>query len=87
MDLERDTTRPAYSSEMRDVYNRRRPWYTHCSNYSYYSIHSHAPTGLTTLMPCRSLPVYGAETLLDRVVVMPFDKLLRVETSDVARWG
>ncbi|EJP61023.1 pentafunctional AROM polypeptide [Beauveria bassiana ARSEF 2860] len=42
--LERDKTRPAYSSEMRDVYNRRKDWYKQCSNFSYYSIHTHEPT-------------------------------------------
>ncbi|KAJ4153298.1 hypothetical protein LMH87_009792 [Akanthomyces muscarius] len=43
--LERDKSRPAYSSEIRGVYNRRKTWYKQCSNYSYYSIHTNEPTG------------------------------------------
>lgn len=37
--LTQDQTRPAYTSEIRDVYFRRRPWYEDCSNYTYYSRH------------------------------------------------
>lgn len=37
--LMRDTTRPAYTSEIRDVYLRRKPWYAECSNKLYYSPH------------------------------------------------
>lgn len=42
--LERDKSRPAYSSEIRGVYNRRKPWYKQCCNYSYYSTHTNEPT-------------------------------------------
>lgn len=38
--LMKDTTRPAYSAEIRDVYERRKPWYKQCSNYNYYSCKS-----------------------------------------------
>lgn len=40
-----DTTRPAYTTEIRSVYERRKPWFKECSNYKYYSPHpsgSHA---------------------------------------------
>ncbi|RPA89493.1 aldolase [Choiromyces venosus 120613-1] len=32
-----DKTRPAYVEDMAAVWNRRKPWYTECSNYQYYS--------------------------------------------------
>ncbi|KAG0126698.1 EPSP synthase-domain-containing protein [Tuber indicum] len=32
-----DKTRPAYVEDMVGVWNRRKPWYTECSNYQYYS--------------------------------------------------
>src|SRR5699024_4894034 len=38
--LMRDKTRPAYTSEIRQVYLRRKPWYEACSNYVYYSPHT-----------------------------------------------
>ncbi|KAG5979681.1 hypothetical protein E4U55_004894 [Claviceps digitariae] len=37
--LMRDTTRPAYTTQIRQVYERRQPWYELCSNYLYYSPH------------------------------------------------
>ncbi|KAL6866296.1 3-dehydroquinate dehydratase (3-dehydroquinase) [Amphichorda felina] len=37
--LMRDKTRPAYTSEIRQVYLRRKPWYEQCSNFLYYSPH------------------------------------------------
>ncbi|KAG6012683.1 hypothetical protein E4U54_007360 [Claviceps lovelessii] len=42
--LMRDTTRPAYTTEIRQVYERRQPWYEWCSNYLYYSPHFAAST-------------------------------------------
>ncbi|TQV91338.1 pentafunctional polypeptide (AroM) [Cordyceps javanica] len=47
--LERDKSRPAYNSEMRDVYNRRKHWYERCSNFRYYSIHTNEPTSKSTI--------------------------------------
>ncbi|KAL6885374.1 pentafunctional aromatic polypeptide [Trichoderma longibrachiatum] len=38
--LSQDKTRPAYTTEIREVYERRRPWYRECSNFLYYSPHS-----------------------------------------------
>ncbi|KAK2612866.1 3-dehydroquinate dehydratase (3-dehydroquinase) [Conoideocrella luteorostrata] len=43
--LMRDASRPAYTTEIRRVYERRKPWYESCSNYVYYSPHSEAYTG------------------------------------------
>ena len=40
--LTQDKTRPAYTSEIREVYLRRKPWYKQCSNYTYYSPHAEA---------------------------------------------
>lgn len=37
--LMRDTSRPAYTTEIRDVYVRRKPWYEQCSSHFYYSPH------------------------------------------------
>ncbi|KAK7397590.1 3-dehydroquinate dehydratase (3-dehydroquinase) [Neonectria punicea] len=37
--LMRDKTRPAYTSEIRQVYNRRKDWYDECCNLLYYSPH------------------------------------------------
>lgn len=42
--LERDKIRPAYSSDIRGVYNRRKHWFEQCSNFRYYSIHTNEPT-------------------------------------------
>ncbi|QUC20789.1 uncharacterized protein UV8b_05030 [Ustilaginoidea virens] len=44
--LSRDKTRPAYTTEIRNVYERRKPWYDLCSNHVYYSPHSAADTKL-----------------------------------------
>ena len=38
--LMKDETRPAYTTEIRDVYTRRKQWYEECSNYLYYSPHA-----------------------------------------------
>jgi pentafunctional AROM polypeptide len=38
--LMQDKTRPAYTSEIRQVYLRRKPWYEECSNFLYFSPHS-----------------------------------------------
>ncbi|RYP91926.1 hypothetical protein DL770_001986 [Monosporascus sp. CRB-9-2] len=35
--LMRDKTRPAYSEQIRDVYERRRPFFQECSNFEYHS--------------------------------------------------
>lgn len=37
--LSSDTTRPAYVSEIKDVWIRREKWYHECSNYHFYSSH------------------------------------------------
>ncbi|GEQ67351.1 hypothetical protein JCM33374_g1015 [Metschnikowia sp. JCM 33374] len=37
--LSEDTTRPAYVSEVKDVWIRREKWYQDCSNYHFYSSH------------------------------------------------
>lgn len=34
-----DTTRPAFVSEIREVWNRREPWYYECSSHHFYSLH------------------------------------------------
>jgi pentafunctional AROM polypeptide len=38
--LLQDKSRPAYTSDIRQVYERRKAWYEQCSNYLYYSPHS-----------------------------------------------
>ncbi|CAI5759427.1 unnamed protein product [Candida verbasci] len=37
--LSADTTRPAYSNEIKDVWLKREKWYNDCSNYHFYSTH------------------------------------------------
>lgn len=37
--LNSDATRPAYVSEIKDVWNRREKWYYECSNYHFFSSH------------------------------------------------
>lgn len=37
--LNSDATRPAYVSEVKDVWQRREKWYHECSNYLFYSAH------------------------------------------------
>ncbi|KAJ1324950.1 3-phosphoshikimate 1-carboxyvinyltransferase [Microdochium nivale] len=44
--LKRDKTRPAYSEEIRGVYERRKQFYQDCSNYEYHSPHLDASGGL-----------------------------------------
>ncbi|KAI5949930.1 ARO1 [Candida jiufengensis] len=39
--LSSDATRPAYSSEVKDVWLRREKWYHECANYYFYSPHCH----------------------------------------------
>ncbi|KAH8175326.1 EPSP synthase (3-phosphoshikimate 1-carboxyvinyltransferase) domain-containing protein [Sarocladium implicatum] len=47
--LMRDQTRPAYTTEIRSVYERRKAWYDECSNHTYYSPHSeHSGSAKTT---------------------------------------
>ena len=48
--LMRDVTRPAYTTEIRQVYTRRKPWYHECSNLLYYSPHVES-TGSRNDMP------------------------------------
>ncbi|KAI6086586.1 Pentafunctional AroM protein [Hypoxylon rubiginosum] len=45
--LTRDKTRPAYTEEIRGVYERRKPLFQECSNYEYHSPHLDPPGGLT----------------------------------------
>lgn len=44
--LMRDKTRPAYSDQIRDVYDRRKPLFQECSNYEYHSPHLDTPGNL-----------------------------------------
>lgn len=37
--LLRDKTRPAYTEQIREVYERRKPWFEECSNFKYHSPH------------------------------------------------
>lgn len=48
--LMQDKTRPAYTSEIRGVYLRRKPFYDECSNMLYHSPHSHG-TGSQSDVP------------------------------------
>ncbi|KAJ4422336.1 3-dehydroquinate dehydratase (3-dehydroquinase) [Gnomoniopsis sp. IMI 355080] len=45
--LLRDKTRPAYTEQIREVYERRKPWFEECSNFSYHSPH---PGGSNVLL-------------------------------------
>ncbi|KAI1104429.1 Pentafunctional AroM protein [Jackrogersella minutella] len=45
--LTRDKTRPAYSEEIRGVYERRRPLFQECSNYEYHSPYLDPPGGIS----------------------------------------
>ncbi|XXG97623.1 hypothetical protein Hte_003929 [Hypoxylon texense] len=45
--LMRDETRPAYTEEIRGVYERRKPLFQECSNYEYHSPHLDPPGGLS----------------------------------------
>ncbi|KAI1139747.1 Pentafunctional AroM protein [Hypoxylon sp. FL0543] len=44
--LTRDKTRPAYTEDIRGVYERRKPLYQECSNYEYYSPYLDPPGGI-----------------------------------------
>ncbi|KAI1430954.1 EPSP synthase-domain-containing protein [Xylaria sp. CBS 124048] len=44
--LMRDKTRPAYSEDIRGVYDRRKPYFKECSNYEYYSPSLDSSSGL-----------------------------------------
>ncbi|PHH83874.1 hypothetical protein CDD83_2883 [Cordyceps sp. RAO-2017] len=41
--LTKDKSRPAYDSEIRQVYLKRKAWYEQCSDYTYYSLHGENP--------------------------------------------
>ncbi|KAI0181875.1 Pentafunctional AroM protein [Hypoxylon sp. FL1284] len=45
--LTQDKTRPAYTEEIRGVYERRKSLYQECSNYEYHSPHLDPPGGLS----------------------------------------
>lgn len=47
--LSSDTTRPAYPSEIKEVWERRKSWYEECSNYYFYSHHCTTPTDFNEL--------------------------------------
>lgn len=49
--LMQDKTRPAYTTEIRQVYERRRPWYNESSNYLYYSPHAHSTASQRDIPP------------------------------------
>ncbi|CAN8103310.1 unnamed protein product [Discula destructiva] len=42
-----DKTRPAYTEQIREVYERRKPWFEECSNFKYHSPH---PAGSKVLV-------------------------------------
>lgn len=42
-----DKTRPAYTEQIREVYERRKPWFEECSNFKYHSPH---PAGSDVLV-------------------------------------
>ncbi|KAI2641975.1 EPSP synthase-domain-containing protein [Xylaria nigripes] len=44
--LMRDKTRPAYTEEIRGVYDRRKPFFQQCSNFEYHSPYLNSPGGL-----------------------------------------
>ncbi|KAI1652497.1 Pentafunctional AroM protein [Daldinia decipiens] len=44
--LTRDKTRPAYTEEIRGVYERRKPFFQECSNYEYHSPYLDSPGGI-----------------------------------------
>lgn len=45
--LTRDKTRPAYTEEIRGVYERRKPLFQECSNYEYHSPYLDPPGGIS----------------------------------------
>ncbi|KAI2473318.1 Pentafunctional AroM protein [Annulohypoxylon bovei var. microspora] len=45
--LTRDKTRPAYTEDIRGVYERRKPLFQKCSNYEYYSPYFDPPGGIS----------------------------------------
>lgn len=47
--LSSDTTRPAYVSEIKEVWLRREKWYHECSNYHFYSTHCNDETEFNQL--------------------------------------
>ncbi|KHN97845.1 pentafunctional AROM polypeptide [Metarhizium album ARSEF 1941] len=47
--LMQDTTRPAYTTEIRQVYERRKAWFEMCCNHIYYSPHSAPQTGYNSI--------------------------------------
>lgn len=44
--LLRDESRPAYTEQIREVYERRKPWFEECSNFKYHSPHIDGSTVL-----------------------------------------
>lgn len=49
--LMRDKTRPAYTTEIRGVYERRKPWYKQCCSHIYHSPHTETSAAKTGVPP------------------------------------
>ncbi|MBE3050090.1 shikimate dehydrogenase, partial [Candidatus Bathyarchaeota archaeon] len=85
--LSGDKSRPAYSEDIRGVYDRRKPWYEECSNFQYFSPRSVGPESLNDVpVDFRQfvLSMRGASHHLDRVISKPHSFFVSLTVPDVA---
>lgn len=85
--LSRDRSRPAYTENIRAVYDRRKAWYEECSNFQYFSPHP-ANSGFLSDPPVDFrqfvLAMRGGEHHLDRVVGKPHSFFVSLTVPDVS---
>ncbi|CEP63241.1 pentafunctional protein ARO1p LALA0_S07e05666g [Lachancea lanzarotensis] len=70
--LQSDPTRPAYSEDIRDVWNRRQQWYNECSNYVFYSPHCGTPQEFGQLR--KSFGAFIRTITGKREIIIPRDR-------------
>ncbi|SPO05797.1 probable Pentafunctional AROM polypeptide [Cephalotrichum gorgonifer] len=85
--LSKDKSRPAYSEDIRGVYNRRKAWYEDCSNFQYFSPHSASEEFVNDIpVDFRQfvLAMHGDLHHLDRVVSKPHSFFVSLTVPDVS---
>lgn len=81
-----DKTRPAYTDDIKAVWDRREPWYEACSNYEYFS-RTEGTGSLTG--PFKDYlrlmsSITGRNSPLERIRAKPYSFFLAVTVSDVS---
>ena len=85
--LSGDRTRPAYSEDIRAVYNRRKPWYEECSNFQYFSplpAGLESPNDIPVDFRQFILAMRGESHHLDHVITKPHSFFVSLTVPDVS---